>query len=369
MFSEYSDNLGLIASVLGIFGAGVATHSFLNSRKTDHLKQELEQYKEEIDRLSSNLEAESGATQDSFTQSSEVWLKNNKNPVTFPDYASRKHKYSIPTIVISNLKGGVGKTTVSTNLATTIASKGKRVLFLDLDWQGSATRAFSTLGRLTERRSDIDQVFAETANGILIKSLARTGYDLPQGLSFVPTYKQFAAKENECMIKWLKGSYEFDAHYLLSKALLDPVIHEEYDAIVIDTPPRITTGLVNALTCATHLIIPTILDDISAEAAESYISSIERFKVYNSSLRISKIIGCMTYNGTKLNQTEENARKSIIRRAKSENLQTNTLIANQWIPRRSAIQQAAGNHLAVMRNKEIREIFDNIYQELDLFPQ
>src|SRR5262245_6017105 len=48
------------------------------------------------------------------------------------------------TIAITNLKGGVGKTAITFNLAGALHEQGKRVLLLDMDLQCNLTSLFDT---------------------------------------------------------------------------------------------------------------------------------------------------------------------------------------------------------------------------------
>ncbi len=71
------------------------------------------------------------------SESKGIWLAKSIPPTPPKDYAD-KLRVSIPIITISNLKGGVGKTTTAANLIAHYANKKqKRVLAIDLDFQGS----------------------------------------------------------------------------------------------------------------------------------------------------------------------------------------------------------------------------------------
>jgi len=52
-----------------------------------------------------------------------------------------KNKHIMNTIAVYHNKGGVGKTTVTVNLAAALRKKGKRVLLIDIDSQANTTFA------------------------------------------------------------------------------------------------------------------------------------------------------------------------------------------------------------------------------------
>lgn len=140
-------------------------------------------------------------------------------------------------IALTNQKGGVGKTTTSSALASGLASfYNKKVLAVDLDPQGSL--GFS-LGL------DIE-------NG-------RTVYDVMRGQVSI---QQAVQPTDYCDVVTsnilLSGAeLEFTSHdrKLLLKQALSPVA-AAYDYVVIDTPPALNLLTVNAYAAADHLIIP-----------------------------------------------------------------------------------------------------------------
>ena len=140
--------------------------------------------------------------------------------------------------VIANQKGGVSKTTTSHALSAGLTTKNYSVLAIDLDPQGSLStimRADTNAKGVFEAMSGepIAELVQETADGhILTSSTQLTGAD-----------KKFS---------------DYGAEYLLKDAL-EPV-KEKYQFIIIDSPPQLSILTVNALICATDLIIPLTCD-------------------------------------------------------------------------------------------------------------
>ena len=79
------------------------------------------------------------------------------------------------------------------------------------------------------------------------------------------------------MLQWLIGDRE-DPRFTLARLLASPGIEQHFGLIIIDCPPRITTGTVQALAAASYLLIPTILDGPSGEAVATFIGQVETFR-------------------------------------------------------------------------------------------
>jgi chromosome partitioning protein len=166
------------------------------------------------------------------------------------------------TIVVANQKGGVGKTTTSINLAAALAQKQFKTLLVDLDPQGNATLSFvdpttlvlSVYDLLVNPAIDPRQVIQTTS----IESLDVLGSRIS------------LAKAEAKLIG------EFDSHFRL-KDKLAPVA-DDYDYIVIDTPPTLGILTVNALVAGTHLLVPIQSSYFALEGTDDLLETLEKIK-------------------------------------------------------------------------------------------
>ncbi len=148
------------------------------------------------------------------------------------------------TIVLTNQKGGVGKTTTSAALAAGLSKLGKRVLSIDLDPQGNL--GFS-LGIDIENGPTVHEVLkGELSIGEAIQSTEDYGDILTSNILLSDSELLFQGE---------------DRRVILKNAL--KTVDKFYDFIVIDTPPALNILTINGYAAADHLIIPMASEILS----------------------------------------------------------------------------------------------------------
>lgn len=75
--------------------------------------------------------------------------------------------FSVPALVITNRKGGAGKTTVSLNIAAEFAAKGRRILLVDLDSQGHCAVGLGI--KMSAGQAAIHDIFTSSPLNLLFK--------------------------------------------------------------------------------------------------------------------------------------------------------------------------------------------------------
>ena len=201
---------------------------------------------------------------------------------------------SKPILLFANQKGGVGKTTISANVAAAFADRGERILVIDLDYQGSLTSLMLAQSRrqIEQFPSAVDQLMADS----LPDNWSRlTVEKVSDKLHYVSCWYSFEKLERNLEYRWVLSDTDDDIRYRLSRALLSPEVQNNYDRVIIDAPPRMTTGFLNGLCSGTHLFVPTVVDNVSATAVGSFARQFREIRsALNPQIEFAGIIGTMT---------------------------------------------------------------------------
>lgn len=166
------------------------------------------------------------------------------------------------TIAIINQKGGCGKTTVSINLAATLASRGHKTLLVDMDPQ-----AHCAMG-LAVPESQIDRAIGDMLraglNGLM--AFADIVWQISRCLDLAPSTMELAGIEQELVTAP-------DKDRRLAQVL--STVADHYDYCVIDCPPSIGLLTFNALRAADEVIIPVETGYFALQGAVKQKATIE----------------------------------------------------------------------------------------------
>jgi len=141
-------------------------------------------------------------------------------------------------VAIANQKGGCGKTTTAVNLSACLAVKGKRVLLIDLDPQGSATTHLAV--------RDFENTMYEAMMADLSLSEIITPTEINR-LDIIPADKRLG-----------KAEMEIAGKSIARESILKPKIQTQntYDFIIIDTPPSLGFLTINAMVASDTVLVP-----------------------------------------------------------------------------------------------------------------
>lgn len=184
--------------------------------------------------------------------------------------------------VVFNQKGGVGKSTITVNLAAIAAERGRRTLVVDLDGQGNASQYL--LGHeVSNATPTVADFFAQTL------SYKLTGDPLESFIHRTP-FEHLDLMPASPDLGDLHSKLESRSKILKLRQSLH-ALDSQYDEIYIDTPPALNFYTRSALIAADACLIPFDCDDFSRQALYGLIDAVEDIRAdHNESLVIEGIV-------------------------------------------------------------------------------
>jgi chromosome partitioning protein len=201
------------------------------------------------------------------------------------------------------------------------------------------------------------------AKGAGVSALFAASRGLGQHLarsSFVSAFYDLALFEDQLMVDWLLQEDGDDVRYRLANVLLQPEVRKRFDLVVIDVPPRLTTGTINALCASSHVLIPTIFNPIAAEPVPNFLgNAIGLMSRLNRSVNFVGVVETMA-SPPNQGQEARRAGRLLIEEA-LQGLHPKIEILSSCVPRRVPIAEGG---IAYLEDKDARAIFNELGDEI-----
>lgn len=186
--------------------------------------------------------------------------------------------------VIFNQKGGVGKSTISCNLAAISAVEGKKTLVVDLDIQGNSTQYL-----LGQKVTDPDQSIAYFFKNSLSLGLFGGQQSGLESLIHETPFPNLFVIPSHPELEPLQSRLESRYKIFKLREALDRL--EGFDAVYIDTPPILNFYSQSALIAADKCLIPFDCDAFSRESLYTLMQTISEVRAdHNSNLEVEGIV-------------------------------------------------------------------------------
>lgn len=234
-------------------------------------------------------------------------------------------------ITIANQKGGVGKTTTALCLGAELQDKGFKVLYVDLDKQCNTSE---TLRADTDKKGSYD-ILATKEDAKNLIQITETGDNVISGSELLDVIETILSNPKNSIGK----------EYRLRDSLES--IKNYFDFIIIDTPPRLDSTTINALTTTDYLIVVSGADTYSVKGIRDLYTIVSNVKAFtNANLKIGGFLITRFNPRGNINQAYKEQLEKIAK-------EYNTKVYKTFIRENIAIKesQALGQHITTYAPK------------------
>lgn len=180
------------------------------------------------------------------------------------------------SVAIAIQKGGVGKTSLITNIATLLAERGWRILVVDLDPQSNASRDFGITG------TDVDDQGEALLESLMFGRPLKVTKDIRPGLDMLVGGHMIEK------LAYLPADDPDQQRSVLRRGL-EP-LHDDYDLILIDHPPLVRPLREIGLSACRHLVVPTRPDAGSIDGVTGIARDFSAVRAVNPELRLLGVV-------------------------------------------------------------------------------
>ncbi len=251
--------------------------------------------------------------------------------------------------VVFNQKGGVGKTSISCNLAAISAQQGYKTLLIDLDTQCNSSEYL--LGPNYASKENTAADFFKSFLGMFGRKPYLPSYCHPTQfarLSVMPASIELANVERE-----LESRHKI---YKLKEALEQ--LSQHFDRIYIDTPPALNFYSRTALIATDRLLIPFDCDSFSRQALYNLVNTVAEIREdHNENLIIEGVV---------INQYSAQARlpNELIEQLKADHLP----VLESYLTSSVKLKESREAHLPMIHfapNHKLTKQFVNLYHLIE----
>lgn len=247
----------------------VVVYARSRSAKADRLKEECRRLESEL----AAIEIENRQNQQRMDRLLDVESRAGlwkRTPVVVPPGFVPMSQRPTRFLTVLNFKGGVGKTTLSANIAALLATGDipKRVLLVDVDFQNTLGKAAVDRARLdvqAQHDGFVNRLLTtDGPSDRLVAELALPMYQVP-GAKVIVSSDLLDKDEFYLQARYFIDE-QADPRFRFRMHLHAPCVFDKYDLVIFDCPPRVTVSVVNAVACSDFVLVPTRLDHGSVES-------------------------------------------------------------------------------------------------------